>query len=222
MLLQLAIDQPDALAVAREVADVIDIMEVGTPLLKRFGLGAISTVRELAPDTPVLADTKTVDGGALEAEMVFNAGAMFMTALACADLATFDAANTIAQKYGAYVVFDSIAGGADRLDPNAPYSDRGRIVSVHAGFDSRASEQASRNDNHAKLESARARGYDVALAGGIDRENLARYIEAGPDVIVVGRAITAASDPRGAAEWMKSQLPAPGHGWPWEKKSRPS
>ena len=49
-------------------------IEIGTPLLKRFGIGAISTARELCPDTPILADTKTVDAGDLEAEMVSGQG----------------------------------------------------------------------------------------------------------------------------------------------------
>lgn len=222
MLLQLAIDQPDALPIARQVADLVDIMEVGTPLLKRFGLASISTVREIAPHVPVLADTKTVDGGGLEAEMVFGAGAMFMTVLACAAAATFGAAAAVAEKHGAYLVFDGIAGGMDRLDPTAPYAARGRMLAVHAGFDAREDGQASMAENQAMVASARGRGYGVTLAGGIDRSNLERYVELRPDVIVVGRAITTAPDPRGAAEWMRAQLPRPGHGWPWERRSNGS
>lgn len=222
MLLQLAVDRPDALPVARQVADLIDIMEVGTPLLKRFGLAAISTLREIAPEVPVLADTKTVDGGALEAEMVFNAGAMFLTALACADPATFEAGAAVAEKYGAYLVFDGIAGGLQRLDPRAPYSRRGRMVAVHAGYDARGGADASVADNRGKVAAARGMGYGVALAGGIDRANLSAYVQAAPDVIVVGRGITADPDPRGAAEWMRAQLPEPGRGWPWEQRSTPS
>jgi 3-hexulose-6-phosphate synthase len=41
------------------VQGIADIIEIGTPLLKRFGIGAIATARELCPDTPVLANTKT-------------------------------------------------------------------------------------------------------------------------------------------------------------------
>lgn len=219
MLLQLAIDQPDAFPVARQVADLVDIVEVGTPLLKRFGLAAISTIREIVPDVPVLADTKTVDGGALEAELVFHAGAMFMTMLACAGTATFEAAAVTAEKYGAYVVFDDVAGGLERLDPAAAYSARGRIVAIHAGFDAGRGGDSATAETRAKVASARAGGYGVALAGGIDRTTLPHHVESGPDVIVVGRAVTSAPDPRGAAEWMRSQLPRPGRGWPWEQRS---
>ena len=56
MLLQLALDRPESLSVVQVVADLVDIIEIGTPFLKRFGLSAISTVRELAPGVPILAD----------------------------------------------------------------------------------------------------------------------------------------------------------------------
>jgi 3-hexulose-6-phosphate synthase len=52
------------------LAQYFDIIEVGTPVLKRFGLSAISTALELGGGKPVLADSKTVDGGGLEAEML--------------------------------------------------------------------------------------------------------------------------------------------------------
>jgi 3-hexulose-6-phosphate synthase len=45
------------------VREVVDVVEVGTPMLKPFGLGLVSTVNELAPGVPVLVDSKTVDGG---------------------------------------------------------------------------------------------------------------------------------------------------------------
>jgi 3-hexulose-6-phosphate synthase len=216
MLLQLAIDHPDALAIARQVADLVDILEVGTPLLKRFGLASIITAREIAPHVPVLADTKTVDGGMLEAEMVFHAGATLMTVLACADPATFDAAWAVAEKHDGFLVFDTIAGGMDRLEPTDPGSARGSMVSIHSGLDMREQSRPSRAEDRTKAASLRARGYGVAFAGGIDTTNLAHYVDLEPDVIVVGRAITAAPDPRGAAEWIRSHLHRPGHGWPWE------
>jgi len=219
MLLQLAIDQPDALDVARRVADLVDIVEVGTPLLKRLGLASISTVRDIAPDVPVLADTKTVDGGRLEAEMVFQAGATFMTVLAWADPATVDAALAVAETHGTFVVFDTVVGGMGRLEATGPRSARGWMVAIHSGLDRLERTRASMSDVRAQAASLRARGYGVAVAGGIDPINLAHYVELEPDVIVVGRAITAATDPRGVAEWMRSKLTRPGHGWPWEPRS---
>ena len=77
MLLQVALDKPEHLGILPALRGVADIVEIGTPLLKRFGIAAITTAREICPDIPVMADTKTVDGGAFEANMVFGAGAAF-------------------------------------------------------------------------------------------------------------------------------------------------
>ncbi len=55
-----------------------------------------------------MADTKTVDGGQLEAEMVFGAGAAFMTVLSSTSKATHDAVGRVAADYGATVVVDTI------------------------------------------------------------------------------------------------------------------
>ena len=54
MLLQVAVDRSEHLGVLPLVRGVADIVEVGTPLLKRFGIGVIATARELCPDAPVL------------------------------------------------------------------------------------------------------------------------------------------------------------------------
>ena len=103
MLLQIALDKPEHLALLPQIRHIADIVEIGTPLLKRFGIGTITTARELCPDTPVLADSKTVDGGQLEAEMVFGAGAAFMTVLSSTTSATQSWASSL-------LLFSSCAG----------------------------------------------------------------------------------------------------------------
>ncbi len=108
LLLQVAIDKAENLGVIAQVRGIADIIEIGTPLLKRFGIGAIATARELCPDTPILADTKTVDAGDLEAEMVLGAGARLMTVLSSTSPATHAAVGKVAARFGALVVVDTI------------------------------------------------------------------------------------------------------------------
>ncbi len=136
MLLQVAIDSPEHLGVLPVVADLVHIVEVGTPVLKRFGLSAISTVRELAPNIPVMADTKTVDGGRFEAEMVFGAGASMMTVLSTASGATHDAVDAVAQRFGAHVVADTIVAAELPSEPGL-YPPRFTYLALHAPTDAR-------------------------------------------------------------------------------------
>jgi 3-hexulose-6-phosphate synthase len=214
MLLQLALDDPAGFSVLPLVRDLVDIVEVGTPLLKRFGTSAITAVRETAPGVAVLADTKTVDAGALEAEMVFGAGARFMTVLSCASAATMTAVAQVAERRGCHIVVDtlterSIAGVLAHEYPAAV-----AYLSLHSPTDVRLAGDDSTDTVIGMAAEARRAGWRISLAGGIDRSSLPGAVAAGPDVIVVGGAITSASDPRGTTEWMRHQLKEAGHGWP--------
>ena len=60
----------------------------------------------------------------------------------------------------------------------------------------------------------RRRGFRVALAGGLGPETLDAVLEAEPEIVIVGGAITGADDPRRVAKWIKDRLRNPGRGWP--------
>ena len=70
--LQLALDLLD-LERALRIADAavpqgVDWVEAGTPLIKSEGLDAVRKLREMFPTHTIIADTKTLDAGRIEAE----------------------------------------------------------------------------------------------------------------------------------------------------------
>ncbi|MEH0970291.1 orotidine 5'-phosphate decarboxylase / HUMPS family protein [Micromonospora sp. CPCC 205546] len=206
--LQLAIDAPEHLALIPRVGQYFDVIEVGTPVLKRFGLAAISTVRELGGGKPVLADTKTADGGAFEAEMIFAAGAAMMTVLAHASLATRRNADEVAQRYGGEVVLDTILDGDLDVEPlldGRPPQDV--WLALHAPSDARRAGVGT-EDHIDRVAQRRQRGFRVSLAGGIRRANLARALEVAPEIVVIGSGVTEATDPEGEAAWIRTQVDA--------------
>lgn len=215
MLLQVAIDRPEHLRVAPLVGGLADIVEIGTPLLKRFGIGVIATVHELCPGTPILADTKTVDGGDVEAEMVLGAGARLMTVLSSASSATHLAVDRIAARFGAFVVVDTItkSGKPELLPTSATFPDSFAYVGVHSPTDVRLAGESSADHIKAVAQIHR-RGYRVALAGGLGPQTLDAVLEAEPEIVIVGSAITSADDPKRVATWIRDRLRNPGRGWP--------
>jgi 3-hexulose-6-phosphate synthase len=215
VLLQVAIDKAENFGVIRQVRGVADIIEIGTPLLKRFGIGAIATACELCPDTPVLADAKTVDGGDLEAEMVFGAGARLMTVLSSSPRATHAAVGRVAARFGAFVVVDTIteSGKPELLPADASFPENFAYVGVHSPTDSRLAGDRSSAHIGAVVD-MRRRGFRVALAGGLGPETLDAVLEVEPEIVIVGSAVTGADDPRGVATWIKDRLRNPGRGWP--------
>ena len=219
MLLQIAFDKPEHLALLPHVKPFADIIEIGTPVLKRFGISAITTARELCPGVMVLADTKTVDGGQLEADMVFGAGAAFMTVLSCASRATHETVGRRAQAFGATVIVDTIteSGKAQLLPPDATFPESFGYVAVHSPTDARLAGNTSTAHIDA-VKQMHDLGFRVSLAGGIGPDTLAAVIAVNPEILVVGSAITEAANPKEVSQWIRDRLPDQGLGWPWDRK----
>lgn len=80
--IQMAIDTLDwdhALKLAASAAPYVEILEAGTPLIKSVGIRIVSELKATHPDKLVLADLKSSDVGAYEANMAFQAGADVVT-----------------------------------------------------------------------------------------------------------------------------------------------
>ncbi len=71
------------------LAGGVDIVEMGTPLLKTQGVAnVVPAFRKRFPDAVLLADMKTMDGGAGEARSVFSGGGNIFDFLALSGVAT--------------------------------------------------------------------------------------------------------------------------------------
>jgi 3-hexulose-6-phosphate synthase/6-phospho-3-hexuloisomerase len=66
----------------------VDWLEAGTPLILAEGLHGVRALRKAFPNTPIVADLKTMDGGYLEAEMMAKAGATHVVVMARAHVET--------------------------------------------------------------------------------------------------------------------------------------
>ncbi|WP_193313020.1 orotidine 5'-phosphate decarboxylase / HUMPS family protein [Georgenia subflava] len=205
MRLQLALDAPEHLALVPRLTPFFDIIEVGTPVLKRFGLTAITTVAELSGGAEILADTKTVDGGALEAAMVFGAGASAMTVLAQASPATRTATLEVARAHGGTVIFDTILDGTFDVATLADLDQDELWLALHAPSDARLAGNGT-EDHIARVADRRQRGCRVSLAGGIGRTNLEKVLAVAPDVIVIGSSVTGAANPEKEASWLSTTV----------------
>jgi 3-hexulose-6-phosphate synthase len=206
--LQVAIDlltTEEALALAAKVAPYVDIIELGTPLIKNMGSSVISAMKKAHPDKIVFADLKTADAGELEADIAFKAGADLVTVMGAAGNATIAGAVKAAKAHGKGVVVDTI-GVADRVSRAREVAKIGvDFVELHAGLD----EQWTPGYSIQVLidEAARA-GTAVSIAGGVNISNVAEVIKAGAQVAVAGAAIYSAKDPGAAAKALREAIDA--------------
>ncbi|MDQ1085492.1 3-hexulose-6-phosphate synthase [Siphonobacter sp. SORGH_AS_1065] len=206
--LQVAIDlltTQDALALAAKVAPYVDIIELGTPLIKAEGLKVVTAMKEAHPDKLVFADMKTADTGFLEAEIAFQAGADLVTVMGTVDDATVKGAVEAAEKHGKKVVVDTI-GVKDRVQRAKEVTAFGvAFVELHAGLD----EQALPSYSIQKLISeGKEAKVPFSVAGGVNIHTIKDVVAAGADVIVAGGAIYGAEDPAAAAKALKEAMVA--------------
>lgn len=206
--LQVAIDlltTEEALALAAKVAPYVDIIELGTPLIKNMGSAVITAMKTAHPDKLVFADLKTADAGELEADIAFKAGADLVTVMGAAGNATIIGAVKAAKAHGKGVVVDTI-GYPDRVKRAQEVTELGvSFVELHAGLD----EQWTAGYSIQVLIDEAARvGVPVSVAGGVNIDNVTAVVKAGAQVVVAGAAIYGAADPALAAKALREAIDA--------------
>jgi len=206
--LQVAIDlltTDEALALAAKVAPYVDIIELGTPLIKNMGTAVITAMKNAHPDKLVFADFKTADTGELEADMAFKAGADLVTVLSTVGDATIIGAVKAAKAHGKGVVVDTI-GNPDRVKRAQEVIELGvEFVELHAGLDEQWTPGYS---IQVLIDEAARVGVPVSIAGGVNIENIAAVVKAGVKVAVAGGAIYGAEDPAAAAKALREAIDA--------------
>lgn len=208
-LLQVAMDYvslSQALVMASLVAPEVDIIEIGTPLCKAAGLEAIRAMREICPDKLILADFKTPDVGGLEATMAFDAGADMMTVIGGAAIATVEQALAVAHQRGKEMLME-LTGVRDIIARAIEWRQIGveRIV-YHREWDA---QSAGREWTEADKDTIRKlidMGYKLTVTGGMTLDILPFFADLPVSVLICGRGIREAPDPRAAARQMRLAL----------------
>ena len=201
--LQVAFDVEDSsrtIELAPLVGRFASRVEVGTPLIYRFG---VELVRRVCPDLVLVADFKVADAGEHEAAIAFEAGADVVTVLGCADDATVRGGLAAARAHHRMVMVD-LLGVADPVRRARELAALGvDELCVHTGVD----RQAQGDDPLTPLRRVRgAVEVPLAVAGGIGMATIGAALEAGADIVVVGRSVTQAADPPAAARALAAAL----------------
>ncbi|WP_158790354.1 3-hexulose-6-phosphate synthase [Granulicella sp. L60] len=206
MKLQVAIDllsTADALTLLNKVAQHVDVIELGTPLIKQQGLSVVTNVKAAHPGKLVFADMKTMDTGELEADLAFKAGADIMTVLASAADSTIAGAVKAGKMHGKAVVADMI-GVSDKAARLRELKGLGVTwVELHGGLDEQAQARYSFEN---LLEVGRSAGMPFSVAGGINIDRIAGVESAGATIAVAGAAIYGAKDPGAAAKALREKI----------------
>ncbi len=197
--LQIALDAPN-LEGAKKVLEQLPgsdriIIEVGTPLIKRYGTRVINELRQTAKakDKFVIADLKTLDVGKVEVDIAYEDTADAVVAAGLAPPETLDATVSEARRMGIYAVIDML-NVEDVMAKLKSIKDLPDIVILHRGIDQESGRTCGLERIKMIRDAFPNRKLLIAVAGGIVPETAKEALELGADILIVGRYVTQSRD----------------------------
>lgn len=176
----------------------VDWLEAGTPLILAEGLHGVRALRAAFPDTPIVADLKTMDGGYLEAEMMAKAGATHVVVMARAHAETVKCVVKAGADFGCQVMGDNmicedmVAGAKWLEDLGCDY------IIHHIGYDERRGIAAAGHRMPSPLDQLRevvqAVKVPVQAVGGLTLEQAIQCPRYGAPLVVLGAPLTIDAD----------------------------
>lgn len=183
-----------------ELKEDVDVVEVGTGVIKEYGMAIIREIRKRHPTLPLVADMKICDAGRYEAAQALDAGADYVTVMAFASLSTIREAHREAMRRQKHVMID-LLGMTDRNKIDDIAAIGCTHFCLHLGKDEQMTGvQAGRH----LLEPVKHLGnIQISLAGGINERMIHDVLQWPIHQLIIGSAITSSENPKAAAKRLK-------------------
>ena len=195
--LQISLDIPDLERNKKIIASLPRsdriILELGTPLIKRYGTKVISELREIAKDVFFVADLKTLDVGKVEADLAYEETADAVVAAGLAPIETLNAFIHEAKRLGIYAVVDML-NVEDPVKKLRMLKDFPDIIVLHRGIDQETGRTLGLELIQGLRQTFKEKRFLIAVAGGIVPETAKEALAKGADILVVGRYVTQSKD----------------------------
>ena len=168
----------------------VDWLEAGTPLLLAEGVHAVRALRREFPNTPIVADLKTMDGAYLEAEVRAKAGASHVVIMERAHPESIKRIVEAGRDFGVKVMGDNL-GAPDMVASAKRLEELGcDYVIHHIGFDERNGYAARGERMPSPLDQLRdvvnAVSVPVQAVGGLTLEQAIACPSYGAPLVVLG------------------------------------
>lgn len=195
--LQISLDNPNMENAKKILAQIPGsdriIIEVGTPLIKRYGTRAINELRQTAKDAFMVADLKTLDVGKVEVDIAYEDTADAVVAAGLAPPETLAAFVHEAKRVGIYGIIDmlNVEDAVAKLKILKDFPD---VIILHRGIDQETGRTSGLERIKLIRETFSEKRFLIAVAGGIVPETAKEALALGADIIIVGRYITQSKD----------------------------
>ncbi|HIV73688.1 MAG TPA: 3-hexulose-6-phosphate synthase [Pseudogracilibacillus sp.] len=206
MLIQIALDrmtEKEAFSILDMVAEEIDVIEIGTGVIKQYGMSIVKKIKNQYPNILLFADMKTCDAGESEAIQAFQAGADITSCMAFSSVSTIEKVLQTATKYDKEVMID-LLGVQDVEKINDLYGIGCRYFCLHIGIDEQKESinpLSNLYDVMTNLKSCK-----IAVAGGITPSSLSNLDFSLINIVIVGSAITKSTNPLNVVQCIKRKI----------------
>ncbi len=207
-MLQVALDNQtlaDAYLTTRQIAEEVDIIEVGTILCVGEGVRAVRDLKALYPHKIVLADAKIADAGKILSRMCFEAHADWVTVICCADINTAKGALDVAREFDGDVQIELTGFWTWEQAEAWRTAGIGQVV-YHRSRDAQAAGVTWREEDINAIKRLTEMGFKVTVTGGLVLEDLPLFKAIPIHVFIAGRSIRDAENPAEAARQFKRSI----------------
>lgn len=193
MKLQTAIDRV-SLSKAEEMvktfAGKTDIIEIGTSLIKDYGLFALKQLNEYKKNSLLLADLKTCDEGAYEFQQGYEQGFDILTVMGSSSRETLEKCYEVSQSYERYMLIDLLECSTEKIHEIADF--KNAIYCLHTSVDKSGDHNIIEEIQKFKQQFPKIQ--NICVAGGIKLDVCKELKKENIQSVIVGSAITKAEN----------------------------
>lgn len=205
MKLQVAIDRV-SLEKAENLIKIFDgladVIEVGTSLVKDYGLLKLKELTSKTMTSQILGDIKTSDEGAYEFKQGFKQGFDILTVMGSASLETIEKCYEVSEESNGTMMIDLLECSDDKIKEISNF--KNAIYCIHASIDREKLINPGKTVKEFKEKFPEVNR--IAVAGGITLDSIPELNKYNIELVIVGSAITGADNSIETAKQFKEAI----------------
>lgn len=205
MKLQVAIDRVSlekAENLIKMFDGLADIIEIGTSLIKDYGLLKLKELTSKKKTSQILGDIKTSDEGTYEFKQGFRQGFDILTVMGSASLETIEKCYEVSEEINRTMMIDLLECSDEKIKEMSHF--KNAIYCIHASIDREKLINPGKTVEEFKEKFPKVNR--IAVAGGITLDSITELNKHNIELVIVGSAITGAENPIEKAKQFKGGI----------------